>query len=199
MTTLLYVHGGTTHSSQEKYQDWLKNKSIYLEDVEWWSGSFLKYNVSIPVVAPRFPLKENAQYVDWKLFFERYLEKIDDELVLVGWSLGAIFLVKYLSENNPSRPIRATFLVAPPFDDSVEGEELCNGFLLSRDLSVVLKNSPHVHFYFSKDDFCVPFSHMEKYQKALPHARYSIFSDRNHFLQTEFPELIEHISEVLEE
>ena len=197
MTTVLYVHGGTTHSTHEKYIDWLKTTTLYLQNIDWWSGSFLKHNISIPVVAPRFPLSENAQYDEWKLFFERYVEKIDDELILIGWSLGAIFLVKYLSENTPSHPIRATFLVAPPFDDTVEGEELCNGFALSDDMSAVLDHSSKVNFYFSKDDFCVPSSHMEKYQKALPQATFTLFSDRNHFLQEEFPELIEHIQDAL--
>lgn len=51
------------------------------------------------VYQPQFPNKQNAQYPEWKLFFEKTIAQLEDGLILIGHSLGASFLVKYLSEN----------------------------------------------------------------------------------------------------
>jgi predicted alpha/beta-fold hydrolase len=46
------------------------------------------------------PNKLNARYHEWKIFFEGILSKLDreDEITLVGGSLGGCFLLKYFSE-----------------------------------------------------------------------------------------------------
>ncbi|MDP2788526.1 MAG: hypothetical protein Q8O46_00530 [bacterium] len=48
-------------------------------------------------------------------------------------------------------------------------------------------------FYHSKDDPVVPFAEMEKYKTKLLEAKFSIFEDRGHFGQEEFPEIIKDI------
>jgi predicted alpha/beta hydrolase family esterase len=59
---------------------------------------------------------------------DRALEKNErshEKLIFIGHSLGATFLVKYLSENNMSRHIDALHLVSPVFDDEgLQGESL---------------------------------------------------------------------------
>ena len=51
----------------------------------------------------------------------------------------------------------------------------------------------NIYIYHSEDDFVVPFADLDKYAKDLPNAKKVIFKDRGHFLQEEFPELIESI------
>ena len=45
------------------------------------------------------PNSMNARYKEWKIMFNKFLPFFKNNLVLVGHSLGGIFLAKYLSEN----------------------------------------------------------------------------------------------------
>jgi hypothetical protein len=45
------------------------------------------------------PNPMNARYNEWKILFKKIVLLLDDNVILIGHSLGAIFLVKYLSEN----------------------------------------------------------------------------------------------------
>jgi pimeloyl-ACP methyl ester carboxylesterase len=48
----------------------------------------------------------------------------------------------------------------------------------------------------SEDDFVVPFSHAERFKEVVPHAELVRFTDKNHFIVPEFPELLERIRSV---
>lgn len=49
------------------------------------------------VIKPEMPNKDMARYSAWKLWFEKHLPFLDSEkLIVIGHSLGAIFLIKYL-------------------------------------------------------------------------------------------------------
>jgi pimeloyl-ACP methyl ester carboxylesterase len=50
-----------------------------------------------------------------------------------------------------------------------------------------------IFLYHSKDDPVVPFSHLAKFKAHLPKAEVSVFEDRAHFSQSEFPELLANI------
>ena len=80
------------------------------------------------------PLKEDAKYEDWKIYFERYIPFLRNDCILVGSSLGAMFLAKYLSENKFPKKILATFLVCPPFDGTLSRTILAGGFKLKSNL-----------------------------------------------------------------
>ena len=47
----------------------------------------------------RLQYRTNARYEEWKIWFERMIPFLNDNVILVGHSLGGIFFVKYLSEN----------------------------------------------------------------------------------------------------
>lgn len=49
------------------------------------------------VIKPEMPNKDMARYSAWKLWFKKYLPFLDSEkLIVIGHSLGAMFLIKYL-------------------------------------------------------------------------------------------------------
>ena len=52
------------------------------------------------VLIPQMPNSQNARYSEWKILFEKIISILDDEIILIGHSLGGIFLVKYFSEND---------------------------------------------------------------------------------------------------
>lgn len=199
-TQILFIHGGTTFKNHDDYIDYLKNRRISIDEKVRWSDDYLKEKLkdSCKIIKPRMPLKDNAKYDEWKIFFERYFDLLDDKIILIGTSLGGIFLAKYLSENILPKNIISTYLVCPPFDNSLEGEDFVGGFELGNDLSLIEKNCKNVTLLFSKNDNCVPISHAKKYEKKLPKAKIVIYENKNgHFQIEEFPEIVEMIQKDL--
>jgi len=128
-----------------------------------------------------------------KILFEKIINLLDDNLFLIGHSLGGIFLAKYLSENKIDKRIKKTFLIAAPFDNKGMTKEPLHSFLRKGNLKKMEQQAGKIFIYHSKDDFAVPFSHLGKYKKALPKTNFREFKDRNHFLQESIPELIDDI------
>lgn len=197
-TQILMIHGGVTFRNHRDYLRYLENRTISIEEKVSWTGEYMKKKLgsSFEIIRPRMPLQDNAKYSDWKIYLERHFPYLKNNLILVGSSLGGIFLAKYLSENKFPKKIRATYLICPPFDNTVEGEDLAGGFCLGRDLSLLEKNSKNLTLFFSKDDPSVPVSHAQKYAKKLPRAKVVIFESKNgHFKIAEFPEIIKMIKD----
>jgi len=140
------------------------------------------------------PLQDNAKYEEWKIHFERYFDQLTDNIILVGESLGGVFLAKYLSENLFPKKILSVYLVCPPFDNTLMGEDLVGGFALQSDLSMIEKHCKNINLLFSKDDDCVPVSHTKKYEEKLENPNVVIYESKSgHFNISEFPEIIEMI------
>lgn len=195
---LIFIHGGMTFKSQKSYINYLKTREITLEEPKRWHQNYLNKKLSgkFQIIKPIMPLKDNAKYEDWKINFERYIPLLNDNVVLIGNSLGAIFLAKYLSENKFPKKIAGTYLIGAPFDDQIIGEDLVGGFKLKADLSLLEKNSPILKLLFSKTDQVVPAEHAEKYKAKLKKAEIIIYSDKNgHFFIPEFPEIIKMIKQ----
>lgn len=195
---VLYIHGGMTFKNREDYLDYLRNKKVKLGEYVKWHGNFLKKELGddFEITKPRMPLQDNANYEEWKIVFENYLDTVNDNVILIGGSLGGIFLAKYLSENKVDKKILSIYLVAPPFDDSLIGEDLAGGFELDENLSLIEKNCDDVTLMFSKDDDCIPIAHAEKYKEKLKNSKFVIHESKNgHFKIEEFPEIVEMIKE----
>ncbi len=195
---IVLIHGGMTFKDRKGFLEDLRTKEISLEKTRSWSREFLDEELGeeFDIIRPKMPLKENADYESWKIWFERHFEFLRDGVVLIGNSLGGIFLARYLSENEFPKRIASTILVCPPFDDSIPGEDLTNGFELGEDLSLLEKNSDNLWLFFSADDEIVPPSQAEKYKKNLKNANIRIYDDKNgHFFVEEFPEIISIIRE----
>jgi uncharacterized protein len=192
---VLVIHGGDTFDTYEEYISFLKDYEIELSDLKgngWKNSLQEKLGEDYEVFKPQMPDRDNAKYMEWKIWFEKILNLLNNEIILVGHSLGGIFLAKYLSENKLSKKILATFLVAAPFDDK-DSEYTLPEFTLSEDLSLFEKQSDKIIIYHSKDDPVVPFVDLNKYSKKLKSARIVIFEDKGHFGQLEFPEIVSDI------
>jgi predicted alpha/beta hydrolase family esterase len=201
-TQILFIHGGMTFKNQKDYLNYLKNKDVSLEKKSRWSEVYLDKELGkkFQIIRPRFPLQDNAKYEDWKIMFERYIPLLSNNAILIGGSLGGIFLAKYLSEHKFPKKILSTYLVCPPFDDTCFEEDLVGGFELKSDLSLIEKNSKNLTLLFSKDDDDVPISHAEKYRKKLKNPKIIIYKSKNgHFKISKFPEIIKMIKNDVKE
>jgi predicted alpha/beta hydrolase family esterase len=189
---ILTVHGGMTFKNDKDYLHYLKTKHISTDKRIYWTGTTLEKSLGkkFQIISPRMPLQENAKYRDWKIFFERHLALLGHDYILIGTSLGGIFLAKYLSENKLPKKTLSVYLVCPPFDDTVPGEDLVGGFKLKNDLSLIEKNCKNLYLLFSKDDDVVPISHAEKYRRKLNNPKIIIYKSKNgHFQISKFPEI----------
>jgi len=193
---IFYIHGGSTFKNKKDYTNFLKNRKISIEKRIKWSEDYLekKLGRKFQIIRPRMPLQDNAKYNDWKIYFERHFPYLRDNIILVGASLGGVFLAKYLSENKFPKKILSTYLICPPFDNSLPSEDLVGGFKLKNDLSLIEKNSKNLNLLFSKKDDVVPVAHANKYKEKLKNAHIIIYNNiKGHFTISKFPEIIKMI------
>ncbi len=193
---IFIIHGGMTFKNKKDYLFFLKNREVFIAEKIRWTDDFLKKTLgrNFEIIKPRMPLPDNAKYEEWKIHFERYFPQLKNKIILIGSSLGGIFLAKYLSENKFPKKILSTYLICPPYDNTLPGEDLVGGFKLKSDISLIEKNSKNLYLMFSKDDDVVPVVHAEKFRKKLKNANIIIYkSKKGHFKISEFPEIIKMI------
>ena len=196
---ILYIHGGMTFKNRKDYLHYLKNRPISIHKKKRWSTDYLDKELGkkFEIIRPEMPQKYDAKYEDWKIYFERYIPFLRNNVILSGGSLGGIFLAQYLSENKFPKKIKAVYLICPPYDDTCIGEDLVNGFRLKSNLSLLEKNTKNLTLFFSKDDDCVPIDHAEKYRAKLKNAKIVIFKSKNgHFNISTFPEIVKMIKDL---
>jgi len=196
---VVVIHGGTTFDTYEDYISYLKNKEISLDKLRlrksWKNDLPGKLGDNFDVLLPRMPNGTNARYEEWKIWFERIIPFFNKGVILIGHSLGGMFLAKYLSENTFPKIIKAVLLIAAPFDDADSEESLAN-FKLPSSLERFAQQVKIIYLIQSKDDPVVPFEQLKKYKQALPNAKTMIFSNREHFGQETFPEMVQLIKKL---
>lgn len=197
---IFLIHGGETFKKRKDYLNYLKNRPVSIEKKSRWALEYLdeKLSKKFDIIRPRMPLQENAKYDEWKIYFERFFPYFKDGVILIGNSLGGMFLAKYLSENKFPKKILATFLVCTPYDNTIyPGDKITNRFKLKSDLSRLEKSTKNLFFMFSKDDDVVPVAHAEKFRKKLSNAKIIIYKSKNgHFKIARFPEIVKIIREL---
>lgn len=146
-------------------------------------------------IIPTMPCKQNADYIAWKIWFERHFEFFNNEdIILIGHSQWAVFLTKWLSENQFPKQVKQLHLVSWVFDDNDLDEETIGNFIFDpSNLNNIESQVNHIFIYHSKDDDIVPFRHGEELAKHLPSGNFLIFENRGHFREYNFPELLENI------
>jgi hypothetical protein len=192
---VVVVHGGDTFDTYEEYLGFLNAYEINFEKLKikrWKETLRERLGEDFEVVLPKMPNSMNSKYAEWKIMFEKLPQFLKDDVVLLGHSLGGIFLAKYLSENNFPKKIKATFLVSAPFDTK-DSDYSLGDFILPDSLENFQNQAGKIFLFHSKDDLVVPFADLEKYKKSLPNAEVMVFEDKGHFDQTEFPELVQLI------
>lgn len=93
---------------------------------------------------------------------------IKSEIILVGHSLGASMLLKYLSENEIKKKIAGVFLISTPFWSG--HEDWKQGLKLHEDFPDKLPKNVPVFLYHCQDDEVVPFQHLALYARKLVQA-----------------------------
>lgn len=192
---VIHIHGGEAWQSYEDYFDFLREYEIAdpnEEPAKKWRDSLVDdLGEDWKIIFPCMPSAWNAKYVEWKLWFEKYIPYMRDGVVFIGHSLGGVFLAKYLAEETLPCTVGSLHLVASPY--GMHSKSKRAEFELPESLENIEKQVTNIHLYHSKDDPLVDFGDFEKYVEALPTAHAHTFEDRGHFLTPEFPELVENV------
>jgi predicted alpha/beta hydrolase family esterase len=159
---VLFIHGGGdgAHEADAKLASSLRDAL----------GS--EYDVQ----CPKMPNEDRPEYDAWKHRIMQELSALGDRVVLVGHSLGASILLKYLVEEDVNTPVAGLFLIAAPY----WGAEDWNVGAFALPEHGALPDGLPVFFYHSRDDDVVPFSHLALYRTRFPEASHRKFDGRGH-------------------
>jgi len=191
MKQVLIIHGGESFSSYDAYIENLKNSTIHYERLKpqkVWKSWIAEQMHDTDVLLPTFPNGFNAVYEEWKIYFEKLLPFLRDDVQIISHSLGAMFLAKYLNKNPLSKPVKRIILVSGGYDDD-SNEDL--GSFKVTSAKNINRSAHEVHLMHSEDDPVVPFTELAKFQADLPDAMAHVFSHYGHFNTETFPELLE--------
>ncbi|MFA5986201.1 MAG: alpha/beta hydrolase [Parcubacteria group bacterium] len=189
---IIVIHGGDAWNTYEEYITRLKEWTYdpyEMRNDGWKKMLAEKLGEEYEVFLPQMPSKYNAKYTEWCIWMEKVLPYIHNEMVIVGHSLGANFVAKYLAENTVKCNIAQVHLVAGCYG-------IGGGFDLPNSLENIQKQCDQIFIYHSTDDPVVPYADALQYQKSLPQAKLITFSDRGHFLGDGFPEIVENVKKI---
>jgi uncharacterized protein len=174
---VLFVHGGGDEAYEEdkKLAESLRNVLGAAYDLRY----------------PRMPDADSPEYGAWRDRISEELAAPDGEMVLVGHSLGASFLLKYVSEEAVKKPVAGLFLVASPYWGSEDWE--VGEYELRTDFASKLPEDLPVFFYHSRDDEVVPFAHLALYAERLQQATMREFDGRGHQFDGDLSEVARDI------
>jgi uncharacterized protein len=174
---VLFVHGGGQGAHEED-----KKLAANLRDV---------LGAAYDVRHPKMPDENRPEYEAWRDQISRELAALDGEVILVGHSLGASILLKYLSEEKVEKHVAGIFLVAPPYWGAEDWE--VGEYALQENFASKLPKDLPMFFYHSRDDEWVPFAHLALYAEKLPQATVRGFDGRGHQFKDDLSEVVRDI------
>jgi predicted alpha/beta hydrolase family esterase len=151
------------------------------------------------VLVPDMPNTDLPKLAEWLPELQRLVGEPDDELVLVGHSLGTVTIMRYL-ETLQNGQIGKAILVAG-FTDHLEFKELENFFETKLDFANIKPKSKNGFVVIQSDnDPYIPADHGTRLEKELG-AKLIIKHDANHMSGalgsegacTELPEVIQNL------
>ena len=132
---------------------------------------------------PAMPSEDDPSDAIWHREIQRELENMGDEVVLVGHSVGAYLLLKFVVSDRGRRPLAGIFLIATPFVGR-GGWEL-NEIAMSEDFAENLPSDTPIVLYHARDDEVVPFGHLGIYRQKIPQATVREFETGGHQLNND--------------
>ncbi len=178
---VIIIHGAYG-TSKENWFPWLEMK--------------LK-NDGVKVYIPKFPTPEGQTLDNWMKVFNKYLNILDENTILVGHSLGPAFILNVLERVN--KVVKAAFLVAP-FVGSLGNPKFDTFTDKKFDWERIKSRCKKFYIYASDNDPYVPLEKSKYLAKKLD-AVFRIVSGAGHFNEAagyiKFELLLEDIEEML--
>jgi predicted alpha/beta hydrolase family esterase len=194
MQQIIHIHGGDCFPDNDSFCEALKTYDYDPFEEKKYRRERVKSQLpsNYQMIIPQMPNGRMAYYKARKIWFEKIFPYLnDEEPILIGHSLGGMFLMKYLTENMFPKNIKQLHLVAAVLDDE---KEYVGDFSIDISKIPLLQNKVNdIYIYHSTDDHLVPYSQGQRISALLPNAKFLTFEDRQHFNQPDFPELLANI------
>lgn len=197
---IVIIHGGHVLDVKDDFLTYLQKRKVTKDDFKskkGWKEDFEeKLGDRFEIFTPKMPNKENAKYVEWKIWFEKLIPFLNDDVTLIGHSLGGLFLVKYLSEFLFPKKIKALILIAAPYNGKDGKHNLDTDYFFNDDFQKITDQIDKIFLFHSTDDKIVPFADFEIYKEKLSGASFMSFNDKGHFNIDIFLELIKTVETI---
>jgi len=171
---VLFIHGAGTGAYAE---DRLLADSLQRE-----------LGTGYEVQCPQMPDEGNSPYAEWQAEIDARLAAMKGAVALVGHSVGASVLLKYLCDRKPTKQLAGLYAIAAPYWGASEFWSWDEG-TLPADAAVRLAGDWPLTFYQSRDDEVVPFAHLALYAARLPRATIREFDGRGHQFKNDLSEV----------
>ena len=163
--TVLFIHGagGGAYEADAKLADSLRRELGPAFEIRY----------------PRIP-EDDVPYAVWAEAIVAGLAGTARSF-LVGHSVGASVVARYLADGDPAPGLAGAFLIAAPFwhdHDFWHWKEA----ELPKDAAARLPAGLPVYLYHGRDDASVPFDHLEMYAALFPQAVVRRLDGRDHQL-----------------
>lgn len=146
-----FIFHGTAGYPDENWFPWLKEK-LQAKGLE--------------VFVPQFPTPEGQSLEAWLEVLKPLMDKINNETILVGHSLGGVFVLKLLEKLN--KPIKLAVIVGTPIGEgqikNFEQDKSFAGFEFN--WNKIKMNAKHFIVYQSDND---PYVSLENGQELARH------------------------------
>lgn len=189
MKKAIIIHGWT------KFEDWkqLDRPSPSNEVFIPWLSKQLMVR-GIHPIAIEMPNSYAPNYEIWKKELERF--ELDEETILVGWSCGGGFLLRYLSENNIR--VRKLVLLSPwigTFDNDIDKYEFDESFFdFELSESIYGRVLEDIILLEAEDEGKEVLMSIEKIKSKLKNINYKIVEGSGrHFFEENQPVVLEEI------
>ncbi len=174
---VLFIHGGGENGYEAD-----KKLAASLEQL---LGDNYKVNY------PKMDADESRPDFGWPQQIGRKIEAAEGNIILVGHSLGASMLLKYLTENEIKKRIKGIFLIAAPFWHG--DEDWVQGLKLKDDFAESMPQDTPVYFYHCVDDKEIPISNFSLYREILTSAEFCEIEEGGHQLGNDLSKPAEDI------
>ena len=177
MKNYFIIHGSFANPNMDWYP-WLKDELIKLNQ---------------DVIAPDFPVGLEIQnYSAWKNELDKYKDKINENTVFIAHSIGPIFIIKYLKENNIK--IDSLYSISG-FNGMINIKDFdkVNESFFMEDISGFDKLCSRRIAIYSDNDPFVPYNLLDDFSKKIK-SEVHIINNAGHFIEDDgydkFPELL---------
>ncbi len=148
----VFIFHGTAGSPEGNWFPWLKSELDAL---------------GCRVTVPRFPTPQGHSLEAWLEILNNYKRQINEDTILIGHSLGGLFLLRVLERL--SHPVAAAYFVAAPVGVKpilyYNSDEKFSGF--SFNWQEIKKKAGNFFVYHSDDDPYVSFGNGEELARRL--------------------------------
>lgn len=171
----------------DSYSEFVESGEKSLANQNWypWLKMWCEENKT-PCDILEFPKPYDPEpiYEEWVEVLNK--KNINTETVIIGCSFGAGFLLRFFSEHKNSIPMRL-ILIAPWLDPKKESKSHFMDFTIDS----LITDRMSVDIFTSSDDPTTAYESFPVIQKAISNATYHEFSNKGHFEEKDFPELLE--------